>query len=457
MDTNTEKRYFLDALRLFYETQWLHNIPVTEILTQGCLDSIPREWMDHLQVLQNDELNNFVVEKMTKSEWPDSLKAYVNHCKVTDRLSSTLTLPSAELPQNFRIGLSRKKQHEIMHLARLVHVQCKPYNIQTIIDLGAGLGYVCQMLHHLYGYQVLGLERKEENVNRACTKQRTAYPESLTHVRYIHCDVTCDSADRIESILQREFPNTTAACLIGLHACGDLSTSASRIFRRMKSAKLLILISCCYHKLSISDSVRTPSQEKQYFRNFPMSNCLREVIATHSFDVGQFLRVPFLRLACQESVDKWRGMSGEKHDEHSFHVLARAVLELYSQQNNLILRKKVRKGTRKSQCMDFQTYVKDSLLRYDLMPKSDMDLTGDVITRDELERDISRVWEKQNERLRAVEIYTGLQMMLQLPAESLVLQDRLCWLHEQGLEAMIVPVMNKRLSPRSHAIVSHKR
>lgn len=27
--------------------------------------------------------------------------------------------------------------------------------------------------------------------------------------------------------------------------------------------------------------------------------------------------------------------------------------------------------------MDFQTYVKDSLLRYDLAPKTDMDLTGE--------------------------------------------------------------------------------
>lgn len=170
-------------------------------------------------------------------------------------------------------------------------------------------------------------------MNRACARQQIAYPESLNNVKYISCDVTCDSAGRIESILQQEFPNTTAACLIGLHACGDLSTSASRIFRRMKSAKLFILISCCYHKLSISESVRTSSQEKQYFRNFPMSNCLREVITTYNFDVGQFLRVPFLRLACQESVDKWRNMSGEKHDEHSFHVLARAVLELYSQQS----------------------------------------------------------------------------------------------------------------------------
>lgn len=82
---------------------------------------------------------------------------------------------------------------------------------------------------------------------------------------------------------------------------------------------------------------------------------------------------------------------------------------------------------------------------------------GNVIPHDELERDIMQLWKEQNKRLRAIEIYTGLQMMLQLPAESLVLQDRLCWLHEQGFEAVTMPIMNKCLSPRSYAIISYKR
>lgn len=193
------------------------------------------------------------------------------------------------------------------------------------------------MLHYLHGYRILGLERDEENVNRACGRQEKLYSDSLTKVKYVQCEVTCDSADAVESILQQEFPGVTNACLIGLHACGDLSTSASRVFCKMKSVKLLILISCCYHKLSISKSVRTPLREKQYFHNFPTSNCLRETIAEYNFDIGQFLRVPFLRLACQESTDKWRGMSERKHNQHSFYVLARAVLELYARQSECLI------------------------------------------------------------------------------------------------------------------------
>lgn len=66
MDINTERKYFLEALRLFHETQWLCNVLVTEILTEGSLDAIPKEWLKHLQILENDELNNFVVEKTIK-------------------------------------------------------------------------------------------------------------------------------------------------------------------------------------------------------------------------------------------------------------------------------------------------------------------------------------------------------------------------------------------------------
>lgn len=46
--------------------------------------------------------------------------------------------------------------------------------------------------------------------------------------------------------------------------------------------------------------------------------------------------------------------------------------------DNLVLKKKVQKGTRKSQCSSFQTYVKDSLLRYDLVPDTNVKFTGNT-------------------------------------------------------------------------------
>lgn len=73
------------------------------------------------------------------------------------------------------------------------------------------------------------------------------------------------------------------------------------------------------------------------------------------------------------------------------------------------------------------------------------------------EKNIIELWENHCDKLKIVETYTGLQLMLQASAESFVLQDRLCWMEEQGLEAKIIPVMNKYLSPRAYAIVSQKK
>lgn len=200
-------------------------------------------------------------------------------------------------------------------------------------------GYVCQLLYHLYGYQVLGLERNQTNVNNARSRQRKMYSDSLGHVKYSCCDLTCNSVEVIEAILHDEFKEHSDICLIGLHACGDLSIYASKIFCNMKAARLFVMIPCCYHKLSISKSTKiNASTEKQCFNNFPLSDSLKAVIVNNNFDISLFLRRPFLRLACQESADRWNNMSIEAHSEHAFYVLARALLQLYATKSAYVLR-----------------------------------------------------------------------------------------------------------------------
>lgn len=189
----------------------------------------------------------------------------------------------------------------------------------------------------MYGYQVLGLEKSQAKVNEAKSRQVKMYPDSLAYVKYNCCDLTCNSVEVIEAILNTEFQENSDVCLIGLHACGDLSIHASKIFLNMKVARILIMISCCYHKLSISKRTKiNASTEKQYFNNFPLSDCFKSVIFNSNFDIGFFLRQPFLRLACQEPTDRWINMSVETHNQHSFYVLARAVLQLYATESEYL-------------------------------------------------------------------------------------------------------------------------
>ncbi|XP_043470719.1 uncharacterized protein LOC122503975 [Leptopilina heterotoma] len=95
-------------------------------------------------------------------------------------------------------------------------------------------------------------------------------------------------------------------------------------------------------------------------------------------------------------------------------------------------------------------YLKDSLKRYKFIPNGKKDLPSNI------EQEVTNLWTLNESKLECAEIYTGLQLLLQSPAESLILEDRIVWLREQGFNAEIHPVMEKTLSPRSHAIVSLK-
>lgn len=406
--------YFKDVLKFFHDSQWIFNTPVTEILVKNSLDNFPNGWLDVLQNLNNDELNNFVAEKKYETNWPNSLIKFVEKCKEIDRLEKPEPEPNLQLPSLFLKGLTPKKQHEILHLTNLVRKQCLEENISTIVDFGAGLGYVCQLLNYLYNYKILGLESNRKNVEIAEKRQKTFYQNSVNHVKYSQCEINEFSLDTIREKLETEFNDSLLMkekiCLIGLHACADLSVSIMKIFTQFENARLLILLSCCYHKLSMTEVNNTmeedsakenekeeekieenevgekleqeneertnqkeeiekqiEEEEKEFFPLFPLSMTLKNAIQSSNLNCN-FMRRTFLRLACQEPAERWRGMSSKSHENHAFHVIARAVLQLYAVRNQLELKKLVQKGTRKSQCENFPMYLKDSLKRYKFIP-----------------------------------------------------------------------------------------
>ena len=118
------------------------------------------------------------------------------------------------------------------------------------------------------------------------------------------------------------------------------------------------------------------------------------------------------------------------------------------------MKKNVRKATRKSQCIDFESYLEDCTKRYSFVNTTDSDKL--VPWSDEIKDAIKTLWNTQKDKYENIEIYTALQSLLQNAAESLVLMDRLFYLKEQRLEAFIIPTMNRSLSPRCYAIVSNK-
>ncbi|CAD6217346.1 GSCOCG00004796001-RA-CDS [Cotesia congregata] len=435
------ENYFKDSTDFFYQYQWLFKYPITKILIENCLNEFPDDWLDILQKLSTEELNKFANGELINENWPSSLISFVNKCKTLNKLPS-LKLKSGccQLPKTFKLGLSEKKQHEIYYLAELINDKCLKHNVRKIVDFGAGLGYIGQLLNYSYGYEVIGLESSLNNIKIAEKRQNLLYPDSLNKVKFFHVKVLTNNNDysEIESTI-KNLTNDKEFCLIGLHACADLSVNASKLFSIIPTAKLLIMVSCCYHKLEETDN--------ETLINFPVSQNLKCI--TDNDRYKEILRRPFLRLACQEPAKRWDNMSKDLHDKHAFYVLSRAVIELFTHQNNIKLTKCVRKATRKSQCKNFETYLQDTLERYYF--------NGNKMSDDEeFKSNIKNLWKFNESKLSIVEIYTGLQLLLQAPAESLVLYDRYYWLIEQNYSAEIIAVLSNIISPRCYATVAVK-
>jgi hypothetical protein len=116
--------------------------------------------------------------------------------------------------------------------------------------------------------------------------------------------------------------------MTGLHTCGDLTVDAIRLFFKLSSVKLLVIVPCCYHKMSFTENVAVP---EEHFCNFPLSSSLCHLVHSAAFyDAVHFLSRPFLRLASQETATRWQQWSEDDHKQHSLQVMARAVLQLYA-------------------------------------------------------------------------------------------------------------------------------
>jgi hypothetical protein len=166
---------------------------------------------------------------------------------------------------------------------------------------------------------------------QCCAEMSDHHSEEANESDYV-CSRQCSDEERMfsPSLGSDNYfsASSTSLCMTGLHTCGDLTVDAIRLFLRLVSVKLLVMVPCCYHKMSLSKDT-TITEEK--FSNFPLSSSLCNLMHSSTFcDSPCFLRRPFLRLASQETAARWHLWSEEDHKQHSLQVMARAVLQLYA-------------------------------------------------------------------------------------------------------------------------------
>ncbi|CAO3637807.1 unnamed protein product [Cunninghamella echinulata] len=227
-------------------------------------------------------------------------------------------------------GMSDKKIHEVELLAKLIKTIGDKDDIESVLDLGSGQGYLSRTLAFKHGMNVLGVDMSEiqtrgaerfdqkalkaiaskgtdDNDNNNNNNNNKLNQGFLKHVTEMvtpenvgnvlsrwgqHSDYNNEENDNSSDQQQQQQNNNSndkdkdSWIVCGLHTCGDLATSMFRLFASSHQIKSIVNVGCCYHFLSEDGSQP----------GFPMSEWLKQ----KNYKLGNSARV----LACQ-SPSKW--------------------------------------------------------------------------------------------------------------------------------------------------------
>lgn len=345
---------------------------VANFLKDKLWESIDQEWMD---TLCSESVENLLKlhSGLVQDHWPASLKEFI------------LTLRSLVLPRDqgeiqtilpdFNMtcignvlaqGMNMKKKHEVEILAAIVHAVAKTVGAEIVVDVGAGQGYLAQVLTFQCELSVVAIDASSHHgtvtsaraarilkhyaakMRKSQTKTKELNTPQTVAVHVLSSDMLKALSDSIAHKDTVEQPNkitrssnehaleglqyvgtrssscnntysTSSLVLAGLHACGDLSVNMLRTFLECEEVKAVISIGCCYNLLS-----EESSENGNTHCGFPLSSGVNST----GFSLGRSAR----DLGCQ-SADRWSVLSKDAALDnfklHAFRAAFQMVLYIY--------------------------------------------------------------------------------------------------------------------------------
>ena len=156
---------------------------------------------------------------MNQDKWPSSLVEFVDSCKNLPLPNQPEQSPLAlDLLKNVQKlgrlttqGMSEKKIHEIERVGALISSLCEISDINQVLDLGAGQGYLDIILSYCYGQTVLGVDddsqqtcgaiRRSEKKLKQAAKEFSKMPKKQQG-RLFHLNKRVSFFDTFESLLE---------------------------------------------------------------------------------------------------------------------------------------------------------------------------------------------------------------------------------------------------------------
>lgn len=435
--------YLTDVTQILAKYSWIYNVRNTEIFIHDVLEKIPLNWCEVLTALSDENLCQLPFD-FRQNDWPPSLESFVIQCQL---LANFRFPPKTvhDIDINLRksnympLKVASKKQFEIEIMSDLIGKICQEHNCHLVLDIGSGLGYLDQLLHHRFNLRCIGIDSRPKHTNAANDRiKNDSCMNSMYHTTFevTHSEKCieelksilnkktdwscgCDSADKLSS---------DSLVMVGLHSCGNLTQNMMKLFCQMDEIKAFVCVGCCYNKINLND--------------FPMSSKVQCAVSNtrNSYPEWQPC-VSGLRLAAHGTRSRCvKSLVNSRLLKSMFY---RAVMEYYIQKENISWTQPKR-HIRSSDLRNFETYCKNMLKKHPFC-KDETTLNN-----------LTNLYKQKEYLLPRVKILLILQMMLQPLWEGFVTVDRVLYFREKYMSVKVLALWDGAKSSRNLALCVNK-
>ncbi|CAJ2659290.1 unnamed protein product [Trifolium pratense] len=482
-------------------------------------ENVNAEWID---CLRREPVQNLLLIPygVVQDHWPASLKEYILKLRsmvfCQEQADINMALPGLQMTSLNRViaqGMNGKKRHEVEALSAVVSTVAESVRAHAIVDVGAGQGYLAQVLAFQYQHPVIAIDAcshhgmvtdaRAERIKKHYTSQMVKSGSGIKNLN-VPKTITCRvlSIESLKALVETSVPrydldqsmlkgenqedkgklncpgggdanNRSPTVLAGLHACGDLSVIMLKTFLDCRDVKAVVSIGCCYNLLSeesISDG------ESQC--GFPMSRALRSAglslgksardlacqvlskyypeVATSTPSIGRKGKALRRRNQRRSAKSELHLKGSTCHVKQNF----RAVVPAESKTEGIFgsasetqtLSGEISSNER-AECEGIKIDSKSS--NFESFCQSGLSHLGIKHSHDV---NLQGIWKEAEPFADLIGPYWSLRAALGPLLETLILLDRLLFLQEQGsaLEAYLLPIFDPNISPRNVAIIAKK-
>ncbi|KAG5666771.1 hypothetical protein PVAND_014781 [Polypedilum vanderplanki] len=159
------EEYLTKLIEFLYSISWMFE----HLNTQYVKHNVLTDNFNYLSLLKQINLNEFVNLRQPQNNHPNELQELtekINYFRINYEIINTENWKCKKQQKR----MSVKKTYEIENMSEIINEICKD-EVQTLVDLGSGLGYLDEHLHVKYGFKIIGLEGSLSNQLQAVKRQ----------------------------------------------------------------------------------------------------------------------------------------------------------------------------------------------------------------------------------------------------------------------------------------------